>query len=508
MAKRRSVAARILASYVVLMTVFVATALFSVVSEQRAAREAELLRTGYMQLLLSIERAFAAQNTVNVELNHITEAKNPSDARRWIETERRLRPKTFAEIRAVAHSFAPADDARARTLSLELLQDANDIERFLQADGDKFGRLFDTLDANDSDAAERAQNDLVSYEVEGARRLRDLRGKVEREMDDLVTQARIRERWSIALLIGLSLLTLAVGVWVSLRARRVLRPLAVVTDRAKAVARGDLTPRSVIATPDEIGELAATFEGMVAAIARANAELVQAERLAAIGKMAAHVTHEIRNPLSSMGLNIELLEEELALTGDTAESRQLVRAIKREIDRLAELSEEYLRVARRPVPHLERENLADLVREVMEFIRPELSKANVACEVEIEDGLPSVAFDEAQIRQALINLVRNAREATQPTGGKLWVRVRSARGADGNGQGGVDLVVDDEGSGIGEEVREKVFDPFFTTKERGTGLGLAVTRQIVEAHGGTISCEARSPRGTRFFVHLPQAQAG
>jgi signal transduction histidine kinase len=186
-----------------------------------------------------------------------------------------------------------------------------------------------------------------------------------------------------------------------------------------------------------------------------------------------------------------------------------VRAIKREIDRLAELSEEYLRVARRPVPHLERENLADLVREVMEFIRPELSKANVACEVEIEDGLPAVAFDEAQIRQALINLVRNAREATQPTGGRLWVRVRAARAADGNGEGGgVDLVVDDEGSGIGDELREKVFDPFFTTKERGTGLGLAVTRQIVEAHGGTISCEARAPRGTRFFVHLPQAQAG
>jgi len=299
-------------------------------------------------------------------------------------------------------------------------------------------------------------------------------------------------------------LTLAVGIWVSLRAGQMLRPLAAVTDRAKAVARGDLTPRKVIASADEIGELAATFEGMVAAIARANAELVQAERLAAIGKMAAHVTHEIRNPLSSMGLNVELLEEELALTSDMSEARQLVRAIKREIERLAELSEEYLRVARRPVPHLERESLADLVREVVEFIKPELSKANVACEVEIEDGLPAVAFDEAQIRQALLNLIRNAREAVQPGGGRLWVRVRVS--SDGKGDG-VDLVVDDDGSGIGDELRDKVFDPFFTTKERGTGLGLAVTARSSRPTAARSVGNLEASRHA-LFVHLPQAQAG
>ncbi len=500
MAKRRSVAARVLASYVLVMMAFALTALFSVDSEQRAAREAELLRTGYVPLKFSIERALDAQNLVNVELNHITEAKNPSDARSWIETERRVRPKTFAEIRARAVGFAPTGDARALSLSTDLVQGANEVERFLQADGEKLARLFEALGTGDFETAERAQNEVVSYEVEGARRIRELRDRVDHEMDDLVTAARIRERRSIGVLVMLSGVTLLVGVGVSLYARRVLRPLGAVTNRAKAVARGDLTPRNVIASNDEIGELAATFEGMVAAIARANADLVQAERLAAIGKMAAHVTHEIRNPLSSMGLNIELLEEELAHVPERAEARQLVRAIKREIERLAELSEEYLRVAKRPVPHLERDSLADLVREVVEFTKPELVKANVKCQVDVQDPLPSLAFDEGQIRQALLNLIRNAREAMQPAGGTLWLKVRSS----GNGAG-VDLVVDDDGSGIGDEVREKVFDPFFTTKERGTGLGLAVTRQIVEAHGGTISCEARAPKGTRFFIHLPHA---
>jgi two-component system, NtrC family, sensor kinase len=500
MAKRRSVAARVLASYVLVLMAFALTSLFSVNSARRAAREAELLRTGYVPLKFSIQTALEAQNIVSDKLNHITEAGNPSDARSWIETERRARPKLFLEIRSAAHVLGTLSDGEEHTLKAEIVSGATEIEQYLQADGEKFTRLFEALGVRDSAKAQSLQNELVSYEVVGARHIRELRDRVDREMDNLVTAARIRERRSIAVLVALSLLTLAVGVGVSLYARRVLRPLGAVTDRAKAVALGDLTPRKVIATSDEIGELAATFESMVAAIARANADLVQAERLAAIGEMAAHVTHEIRNPLSSMGLNVELLEEELSSASTMVEAQQLVRAIKSEIDRLAELSDEYLRLARRPAPNLERDNLADLVREVVEFIRPELSKAKVVCEVEIEDPLPSVAFDEAQIKQALLNLVRNAREAMPPTGGELWLRVGASQKGDG-----VELVVDDNGSGIDAEVRAKVFDPFFTTKERGTGLGLAVTRQIVEAHGGTIACEARLPKGTRVSVHLPGA---
>jgi signal transduction histidine kinase len=215
--------------------------------------------------------------------------------------------------------------------------------------------------------------------------------------------------------------------------------------------------------------------------------------------MAAHVTHEIRNPLSAMGLNVELLEETLA-EGDPREAQQLLRAIKGEIERLSALSDQYLRVARRPEPRLEPGDLAALVDEVATFVRPELDRAGVALRVAAPAAVPPVAFDEAQIRQALLNLVRNAREAMQPQGGELAVTVAPAAG------GGVDLTVDDTGAGIDEEAREKIFEPFFTTKDRGTGLGLAVTRQIVEAHGGTIACEPRTPRGTRFWVHLPAGE--
>src|SRR5258706_5815178 len=197
MAKRRSVATRILASYVVLMAVFGATALFSVISERRAVYEAELLRTGYVQLKFSIEGALHAQNQVSLQLNHITEAKNPSDARSWIETERRVRPKTFAEIRAVADGSAPSGDAGARTLSSDLAQGSSEVERFLQADGEKFARLSEALGMGESETAERVQNEIVSYEVEGARRIRELRDRVDREMDELVAAANDRKRRSI-----------------------------------------------------------------------------------------------------------------------------------------------------------------------------------------------------------------------------------------------------------------------------------------------------------------------
>lgn len=498
MTKRRTVAGRILASYLVVVIAFGTAVGFSVVSARRAARDAELLRSGYVPLKLSIGSALETQNLVSAQLNHITEAKNPTDARGWIETGRRVRPLTFSDMRAaVGKGLSSSEDAEVRAFGEELLREGDEIEKYLGADGERFARLFEAIIAADADRAERLRSELVSYEVEGARRLRELLRRVEREMDSLASAARARERQAIEMLLLLTAIALIVGVVVSLYARRVLAPLGAVTARAKAVASGDLTPREVVASRDEIGELATTFENMVAAIARANTELLQAERLATIGKMAAKVTHEIRNPLSSIGLNIELLEEELAQGGHADESHQLLRAIKKEVERLSELSDQYLRVARRPAFRLEPDSLGDFLKDVVDFVRPELSRAKVDCRVELQEPLPTVAFDEGQMRQAILNLMRNAREAMQPEGGELALRLEPAPG------GGVHLMIDDTGSGLSEEAREKIFEPFFTTKPGGTGLGLMVTRQIVEAHGGTIACEAREGGGTRFWIHLP-----
>jgi signal transduction histidine kinase len=218
--------------------------------------------------------------------------------------------------------------------------------------------------------------------------------------------------------------------------------------------------------------------------------------------MAAHVTHEIRNPLSSIGLNIELLEEELlkAQAGaPSSEARGLLEAITREVQRLEHLSEEYLRVARLPSPRMEADDVATAVRDVVSFSRPEMDRSGCTVKLAVAAALPPALFDESQLRQALLNLLRNAREA-MPDGGTIDVEIAAE---------GMSVVIDvaDRGGGIPEDIRARVFDPFFSTKGEGTGLGLAITRQIVEAHGGSVTCDPRDGGGTRFRIALPIAPA-
>lgn len=223
------------------------------------------------------------------------------------------------------------------------------------------------------------------------------------------------------------------------------------------------------------------------------ARLIQTERLAAIGRMAAHVTHEVRNPLSSIGLNVELLEEELVHAGP--EAAALLASVQQEVDRLTGITEQYLRLSRVPQPQLEPGDLGGLVRDLLAFMAEEMRAHGARLVVEIADPLPQVALDAGQLRQALLNLLRNAREA-MPGGGDVHVTVQPA-------DGGVRLTVRDHGSGVSDSVRERIFDMFYTTKERGTGLGLPLTQQIVTAHGGTIACVRPEGGGTAFELWFP-----
>lgn len=478
-----------------MLLAFAVTLLWSLHTLRRSAEEAAILRTGYVPLLLSLGTALETQDLVSAQLNHITEAKNPSDARAWIETQRRVRPLSFAGVRSAADRGLRAREGRARAIGGEVVAGIGDIERYLEADGERLEVLYRALQTGDRARATFVREELLAYEVEGARRLRELSRRVERAMDELTLDAVARERRATAVLIGMSVFSLAFGVALAVYARRALRPLARVTARAHAVAEGDLTPHEAMAADDEIGELSQTFESMVAAIARTRSELLQAERLAVAGKMAAQITHEIRNPISAMGLNAELLEEELLELGGSEEARQLVSAIKREGERLNALSEQYLQLSRRPRPDPRPGDVGEVADEVVAFQRRELDLAGVSVTLLRDDDLPEISFDEAQIRQALLNLVRNAREAVS-AGGRVEVAVRRSAA------GGVHVTVDDTGAGVPDEAAATLFEPFVTTKRNGTGLGLSVTREIIVAHGGTIAWEPLAT-GTRFRITLP-----
>ncbi len=498
--RRRTVAQRVLISFSVVLLGFALVAGWSVIAQRNAARDANLMRFGYLPLSIALRDLVAVQDNWNSQLNHVTTTPKPADKRMWFETALRVgRPRKYSEVRSrIAEAFVASDQPAVAAVGRDLLGETAAVEAFQEPDRDAITRLFDALERGDTVRAEQLRDELVTRGSQARKRLSVLEQRVQRNVDALLDAARARERLALGLLVGLAAFTALVAIALALHVRGVLLPLAKVTARARAVAEGDLTPQPVVATPDEIGELAAAFEVMVTAIARANEQIVAAERLATIGKMAAHVTHEIRNPLSSMALNVEMLEEELA--GHEEEARSLLRAVKHEIERLSALSAQYLSVARQRPSTLEQEDLGALVAAAVDFMRPDLRRQQVEVTVEIGDEVPAVLVDAAQIRQAIFNLLRNAREA-MPQGGRITVSVRAGEG------GGADVLVDDEGGGVPPEVRTRLFEPFFTTKGKGTGLGLAITRRIVEVHGGTICCQPRAPQGTRFHVHLPDPTA-
>jgi signal transduction histidine kinase len=505
---RSTVARRVLGSFAVTVVAFAVTLGWGIVAQRRAADDSVELARGYLPVAMRLAQLRAAQTTLSTLVDGIPDEREPGSTRALLDTLVGARRTMFVETRTTVTQTLPAFGSDAtRALAPQLAAELDAIEQLLDGDRPLFEHLYGAIGSGDRDAINRTIVSLGALEHDADKRLRLLAGRVNGSIDALSIAARERELRSIWALAVLAALTLAVGLVVSLHVRRLLAPLARVTERARAVARGDLTARPVAPSDDEIGQLEAAFEKMVSGVSRAQALALSNERLAAIGKMAAHVTHEIRNPLSAMGLNVELLEEELASHmpelregtngAQRAEVKNLLAAIQREVQRLEHLSEEYLRVARLPQPRMEADDVAAAVREIVAFARPEIELALCAVELHVGDDLPAALFDEAQLRQALLNLLRNAREA-MPSGGPIDVRVEAQ---------GMSVVVDveDRGGGIPEDIRPRVFDPFFSTKGEGTGLGLAITRHIVEAHGGNVTCEPRGGGGTRFRIALPIA---
>jgi two-component system NtrC family sensor kinase len=499
---RATIARRVLASFAVTVVAYAVTLGWGIVAQRRAADDSVELGRGYVPVAMRLAQLRAAQATLSTLVDGIPDEREPGSTRVLFETLSGARRTMFLETRtALTQTLPEVGTAATRALAQELSTELDAIEATLDGDHDLFERLFTSIAAGDHDGVNKTIVSLGAVEHEVDRRLRTLAGRVSTSIDELSSAARDRELRSIWALAVLAALTLSVGLIVSLHVRHLLSPLARLFQRAQSVARGDLTAREVVASDDEIGQLEAAFEKMVAGVSRAQELAVSNERLAAIGKMAAHVTHEIRNPLSAMGLNVEMLEEELAHDSGAGRSevKSLLTAIQREVQRLEHLSEEYLRVARLPEPRMEAEDVSSVVQEVIDFARREIESVGCTLELQAQSPLPPTLFDEAQLRQALLNLLRNAREA-MPQGGTIGVRV-VAEGMS------VIIEVDDRGGGIPAEIRARVFDPFFSTKGEGTGLGLAITRHIVEAHGGSIACEPREGGGTRFRIALPIAPA-
>jgi signal transduction histidine kinase len=314
-----------------------------------------------------------------------------------------------------------------------------------------------------------------------------LAGRFEASIGDFQTHVNAVEhrayRWMMIFLLGAPLLAIAVGLWVG---RSVALPVSRLREGAARLASGDLDARIEIDTPDEFGALARQFNAMTAALKDKQRALVETEKLAGIGRLAAGVAHEINNPLGVILGYTRLMKK---AEGAAAEELGIV---EQETLRCQEIVEGLLDLSRpmnTPAQHVDLRQLCDDV-----VFRLSESKQLSSVDVRVE-GHASVRGQPQKLRQVVFNLIKNAVEAAAP-GGRVQVHV-------GAGQAGVEVAVADTGPGIRESARGKLFEPFFTTKPSGTGLGLAVSRAIARAHGGDILADGAPSGGALFTLRLP-----
>jgi two-component system, sporulation sensor kinase E len=233
---------------------------------------------------------------------------------------------------------------------------------------------------------------------------------------------------------------------------------------------------------------------------RREAQLRRAESLASLTTLAAGVAHEIKNPLGSISIHIQLIRKALQGKAEVPASflERHLGVVDEEIDRLNKIVVDFLFAVRPMDVQLREGDPGKLISELADFIGPEAEKVGVLVETVVDEGLPLVALDERLMKQALLNLVKNAL-ASMPGGGKLRLAAELAEDE-------VRLSVEDTGMGISEEDLPKIFEPYFTTKENGTGLGLTITFKIVREHDGEISVASRPGQGSSFTINLPVPQ--
>ena len=326
---------------------------------------------------------------------------------------------------------------------------------------------------------------------------------------------------------GVAVLLIAFLSWIFVW-QVVQKPVKRLTAGTQKLSEGERGYQIAAGSSDELGELADSFNRMslqlrrdeeeltawartledrveekTRELKRAHEHVLQVEKMASVGKLAAVVAHEINNPLSSILTYAKLLRKWMERPDGGREKReeaeQCLELIAGESRRCGDLVKNLLTFSRVQPINLQPTDIAAVVNRCYRLVQHQLELSNIQWQLDIAPNLPLVICDGAQIEQVLLALVMNAVDA-MPRGGNLWLS--AAATLDGRQ---LELRVRDDGCGIASEILPQIFEPFLTTKEtgHGVGLGLAISRSIVERHGGRIEAQSELGRGTTFIVHLP-----
>lgn len=310
--------------------------------------------------------------------------------------------------------------------------------------------------------------------------------------------------------------------------RVVARPIKTLKSGTEHLSQGELGYQIVVRSEDEVGDLAHSFNAMSLQLRAVNEQVVtwaktledraeektrelqsahdhvlHVEKMASVGKMAAVVAHEVNNPLFGILTYAKLLRKWVA-SGQTGhekrdEAMQCLELIAAESSRCGELIKNLLSLSRTSPMNVESTDLREVINRCLLLVRHQLELVGIELQLKLADDLPRISCDPAQIEQVLLALIMNAIDA-MPRGGNVWLEARRSRD-----ETNIDIEVRDDGAGIAPDILPHIFEPFMTTKEngRGVGLGLAISRGIVERHNGRIEVASELGRGTTFTVMLP-----
>ncbi|MDH7492450.1 MAG: ATP-binding protein [Candidatus Saccharicenans sp.] len=313
---------------------------------------------------------------------------------------------------------------------------------------------------------------------------------------------RIQRTRLVLLGFGLAAFLLTV-LGANLLARRITRPIKNLVEGTRRISRGDFSHRIPVISSDEIGVLTQSFNDMAEELLRAreqmeeaNRRLLQAEKLASLGRLSATIAHEIRNPLTSVKLNIQKLAESSVL--DETEREHL--AIAQEgIDQIEKFIKELLSYTRTSSLQKDYFSLEEILEEAVKGLQSSLKEKGIQLQKNFQPGLHPAYVDAERLRQVFINVLRNAYEAVDQ-GGEIEIGLRLNQD---EGRPCFEVRVSDNGCGIPEKDWENIFEPFFTTKSSGAGLGLANARRLLDQHGGTIRVVKKEGPGSCFLIRLP-----
>lgn len=306
-----------------------------------------------------------------------------------------------------------------------------------------------------------------------------------------------------ALVAGIALL-IAVAI-AMLLSQVVLKPIHVIQSGLSRLGRGELGVTLDLKDDEfkDLGDVFASVTEQLKSVAPDGAKRRQllelSRRVASLGRLTAGVAHEVKNPLNAMTIHLELMRQKLSGQQAAAPAMAHVDVIAREIRRLDDVVQGFLKFARPEEVSLQPVDLPALVIEVFKTIEAEARAVGVGLETSVEPGLARVEGDATMLRQALLNLAKNAIQA-MPNGGRLRAALQTGR------DGRIELRLSDTGVGIPPEHLAKIFDLYFTTKESGTGIGLSLVYRTIQLHHGDVDVESTPGKGTTFMIKLPVAR--